>query len=711
MTLSIRSKIVVLAGLCLLTVIVSVVVVNVRQTIESNRVVASASEAILQKTVSALLAARASEQARALQATFADKASAVETFTSQVLAMKTISTERQRPAEELRDDIGRSVQAAYSRHTDTQQIWVAFEPNALDSQDNRFINRADHGSNDQGRFAVYWNLLGDSKLAYPIPTADFLRDSLGANGEPFNSWYLCSRDGAKTCLKDPYQDVDMQGRSVLLTAFSIPVLDQGKVIGVAGVDIPITALQSKVEESQAGLFNGAAKISIISASGIYAANGKHPESVGQSIRSVLGDGSRQVMDALKAGKPSIIEDEGDVHAIFPFAPVTGVAAWGVVIDLPRSVLLADAKTLSAQLDDGQERALYLGVGVAVFAALIGLTLIWLMAQSVIKPINQVALMLRDISEGDGDLQSRLKYSRTDEMGALVAWFNKFLDKLQPVISSVKDSIAQSRSGANQTAAVARKTSEGVLVQFREIDQVATASHEMSMTAHEVARSASAAAAAAVTADQSSQAGLLLVKKSTATVHELSGEISRTVDQVERLAANSEQIGSVLEVIKSIAEQTNLLALNAAIEAARAGESGRGFAVVADEVRGLAQRTQNSVAEIRLVVEQIQDGTLAVVMSMHGSRAKSQASASEFASTEDALLSIGQSISTITEMNIQIASAAEEQSAVAEEVNRNVAAIRGVTEALTDQATNTAATAEQLDTLAEEQLRLVAHFKV
>lgn len=711
MTLSIRSKIVVLAGLCLLAVIASVVVLNVQQSIESNKDVASASEAILQRTVSSLLVARAGEQARAFQAAFADKASAVETLTSQVMALKAVSTERQRPAEELRDDIGRSVQAAYARQTDTQQIWVAFEPNALDGQDHRFINRADHGSNDQGRFAVYWNLMGSSKLAYPIPTADFQRNTIGANGELFSSWYLCSKDGTKTCLKDPYQDVDLQGRPVLLTAFSIPILDQGKVIGVSGIDVPITTLQSKVEESQAELFGGAAKISIISASGIYAANGKNPNAVGQSITSVLGDRSSQVMAALRANKSSVFEDEGDVHAIFPFDPVPGVAAWGVVIDLPRDVLLADAKALTKQLSERQDQALYLAIGVAILAALVGLTLIWLMAQSVIRPINQVALTLREISEGDGDLQSRLTYERVDELGTLVSSFNKFLDKLQPVISSVKDSISQSRSGANQTAAMARQTSEGVQVQFREIDQVATASNEMSMTAHEVARSASAAAAAAMTADQSTQAGLLLVKKSTNTVHELSGEVSRTVDQVERLAANSEQIGSVLEVIKSIAEQTNLLALNAAIEAARAGESGRGFAVVADEVRGLAQRTQNSVAEIRLVVEQIQDGTHAVVMSMHGSRAKAQASASEFASAEDALLRIGQSISTITEMNLQIASAAEEQSAVAEEVNRNVAAIKTVTETLTVQATNAAATAEQLDMLAGEQLRLVAHFKV
>ena len=249
------------------------------------------------------------------------------------------------------------------------------------------------------------------------------------------------------------------------------------------------------------------------------------------------------------------------------------------------------------------------------------------------------------------------------------------------------------------------------VQFREIDMVATASNEMSMTAHDVARNASGAASAAREADQSAQAGRLVIERSSESLGALTRELVRSADQVERLCEDSEQIGSVLEVIRSIAEQTNLLALNAAIEAARAGESGRGFAVVADEVRGLAQRTQRSVEEIRLVVERIQGGTQAMVASMHASRGQAQNSAGAFASAVEALGSIALAISTITEMNLQIASAAEEQSSVSEELNRNVAAIREVTETLTSQAEGSARAASQLDGLAREQLALVDRFKV
>ncbi|MHA6195383.1 methyl-accepting chemotaxis protein [Pseudomonas wadenswilerensis] len=249
------------------------------------------------------------------------------------------------------------------------------------------------------------------------------------------------------------------------------------------------------------------------------------------------------------------------------------------------------------------------------------------------------------------------------------------------------------------------------VQFREIDLVATAAHEMSMTAQDVAQNASGAASAAQVADRSAEAGRSLIETSTDSIRALAGELDRAEDQVARLAHDSEQIGSVLDVIRAIAEQTNLLALNAAIEAARAGESGRGFAVVADEVRGLAQRTQRSVEEIRLVIERIQEGTQAVVASMNGSRDRAQDSVGTFNSAVQALGDIGQSISTISEMNLQIASAAEEQSAVAEQLNRNVAAIRGVTEALTDQADGSARAAAQLDALAQEQLALVEQFKV
>ncbi|WP_422630771.1 methyl-accepting chemotaxis protein [Pseudomonas mucidolens] len=248
------------------------------------------------------------------------------------------------------------------------------------------------------------------------------------------------------------------------------------------------------------------------------------------------------------------------------------------------------------------------------------------------------------------------------------------------------------------------------VQFREIDQLATASNEMSATAHQVANSASSAALAARGADQASRDGIGIIERSTRDINALASEVSKAVTEVEALAVNSEQIGSVLEVIRSIAEQTNLLALNAAIEAARAGESGRGFAVVADEVRNLAKRTQDSVEEIRLVIERIQTSTRDVVATMHSSQTQAQSNASQIHQAVEALGKISDAVTVINDMNLQIASAAEEQSAVAEEVNRNVSTIRGVTETLTEQAAESAQISSQLNERANHQMQLMDQFR-
>ncbi|WP_407012714.1 methyl-accepting chemotaxis protein [Pseudomonas sp. O230] len=248
-------------------------------------------------------------------------------------------------------------------------------------------------------------------------------------------------------------------------------------------------------------------------------------------------------------------------------------------------------------------------------------------------------------------------------------------------------------------------------QFREIDQLATASNELSATAHEVAGSAASAASAAKGADGSVNVGMVVIASSQANINRLASDVTQAMNEVNKLARDSEEVGSVLEVIRSIAEQTNLLALNAAIEAARAGESGRGFAVVADEVRNLARRTQASVEQIRHVVEQIQSGTQGVVVTMTNSHANAQESARQISDAANSLSSIRDAVSIISDMNVQIASAAEEQSAVAEEVNRNVASIRTVTEALNAQATESAQISNSLKIQADGQTNLVKKFSV
>ncbi len=709
-TLSIRLKIVLLSGLCLLGVITLIVSINLYETDQNDHLISDSSSRMLTSSVQSLLQARAAEQAVQLQKTFGENLTAVTALADQVKDLRNLAAKRALEPAALREELNQSLKTAFERNNKVLGIWLSFEPDGLDGKDSEFINDKARVSNEKGRFSSYWSRAGGEGLNTIMVEEDLTKTTPNLNGTPYNIWYTCPRDTRSTCLLDPYEDT-VASKPVLMTTISQPLLVDGKVIGVVGVDIALNSLQTLADAAQKTLFDGAAHLEVISSTGLIAAYSGEPARVGKNLIDTLGAEGNEIVQLLANDSHVNLEQGDTIRAVYAVKPIADAKAWGVVIKLPKHVMLADTVKLQEVLDKAQATGTLKALLVGAAAGLLGLLLIWLTATGVTRPINSVAAMLKDIASGDGDLTQRLAYSKKDELGELVNWFNRFLDKLQPTIAQIKQSITEARGTADQSSAIARQTSEGMQVQFREIDQVATASNEMSATAHDVANSASNAASAARGADQSAREGMQIIEKSTRDITILAEEVSRAVGEVEALAVNSEQIGSVLEVIRSIAEQTNLLALNAAIEAARAGESGRGFAVVADEVRNLAKRTQDSVEEIRLVIERIQSGTRGVVATMHSSQSQAQSNAGQIHQAVQALGKISDAVTVISDMNLQIASAAEQQSAVAEEVNRNVSAIRTVTETLTGQATESAAISSQLNALASQQMKLMDQFKV
>ena len=709
-SLSIRLKIVLLSGLCLLGVVALIVGMNIYQTDQNDDLVNDSSSRMLTASVQDLLQAKAAEQAVRVQKTFGETLTVVTALADQIKDMRAMAAKRSLEPGALREELNQSLKTAFERNGKVLGIWLAFEPNGLDGKDSEFANDAARQSNEVGRFATYWSRAGGESLNTIMVEEDMTKTTLNLSGTPYNVWYTCPRDSNRTCLLDPYADT-VGGKEVLMTTISVPLLVDGKSIGVVGIDIALDALQAAAVDSQRDLFNSAGHMLIVSGTGVLAAYSVDAGKVGKSIGDTLGADGKDILQLLGSGAPKILQQGDLIRAVYPVSPIADAKAWAVVIDLPRQVLLADSVKLQAVLDDAQQSGTIKALSVAVIAGVIGLLLMWLTASGVTRPINSVAQMLKAIASGDGDLTQRLHYSKQDELGELVSWFNRFLDKLQPTIAQIKQSITDARGTADQSSEIARQTSEGMQVQFREIDQVATASNEMSATAHDVANSASNAANAAKGADQSARDGMSIIERSTRDINQLADEVSKAVTEVEALAVNSEQIGSVLEVIRSIAEQTNLLALNAAIEAARAGESGRGFAVVADEVRNLAKRTQDSVEEIRIVIERIQSGTRGVVATMHSSQTQAHSNAGQIQQAVQALSKISDAVTVISDMNLQIASAAEQQSAVAEEVNRNVSAIRTVTETLTGQATQSAQISSQLNSLTTQQMKLMDQFRV
>ncbi|MCV4342904.1 methyl-accepting chemotaxis protein [Pseudomonas capsici] len=709
-TLSIRLKIVLLSGLCLFAVIGLIVAMNVYQNARNNQLISTSSSRMLTDNVEKLLLAKAAGQASSLQKTFSSSLLIITALADQANDLHNLGVARGLSAADLREAINQSLKTAFDHNPQVLGIWMAYEPGALDGKDSEFADDTPRASNEAGRFAIAWNRGSGQALNIPIPESDLNKTELSLSGVPYNSWYTCPRETRRACLMAPYADTQA-GQLQLMTTISLPLIVNDKVIATVGVDIALDSLQAAATDAKSSLFDGSGRMLIVSASGVLAAYSANAALVGKNISESPDIDSKGILKALASNTAQILTQGDSIRAVYPVAPIPGAYAWGISIDLPREVLLADTVKFQQLLDQTQTSDQFKSLMLATGAGLLGLLLIWLTASGITRPINEVAQMLKAIASGDGDLTQRLRYSKKDELGELASGFNHFLNKLQPTIAQIKHSITDARGTADQSSEIARQTSDGMQVQFREIDQVATASNQMSATAQGVASSASSAAMAARDADQAAREGLAIIERSTRDITTLAGEVSKAMSQVEVLAASSEQVGSVLEVIRSIADQTNLLALNAAIEAARAGESGRGFAVVADEVRNLARRTQDSVEEIRLVIERIQTGTRTVVETMHSSQNQAQSNAGQIRQAVQALGSISEAVTVISDMNLQIASAAEEQSAAAEEVNRNVSAIRSVTETLTGQATESAKISSQLNALANHQMKLMDQFRV
>ncbi len=327
----------------------------------------------------------------------------------------------------------------------------------------------------------------------------------------------------------------------------------------------------------------------------------------------------------------------------------------------------------------------------------------------LKRLREISAIANAISQNDISHECQLKSN--DMIGEIIDAFNHMASNLRNMIGRISGATTQLAAAAEETSAITDETSRGVREQQSEIDSIASAMNEMTSTVQEVARNAADASNAADSADSEAKNGALVATEAIGGIDSLLSEVDSAAQVIRNLQKESENIGSVLDVIRGIAEQTNLLALNAAIEAARAGEQGRGFAVVADEVRTLASRTQQSTQEIQDMITRLQDGAGNAVKVMEGAQNKAQESSGLVEKAAESLGAIAGSVSAINDMNTMIASAAEEQSAVAAEMQTNMNNIREVADRSADGAQQTAQASEELARLATEQQSLMAQFRV
>jgi methyl-accepting chemotaxis protein len=485
----------------------------------------------------------------------------------------------------------------------------------------------------------------------------------------------------------------------------------GTEVGVAGLGargvVPVNYQGRHVGSVEFGLSLGQAFFDAFSSRhqvnlALYLKRGAQLELLASTLKS-QGLVNAKDLDAVLEGDP--VATEAEVEG----APVAVYA--GQVKDFsgsPIGVLLL-AKDRSFYVD---QAAYIRNLMLAIFVAMIVLSslMVWFVAYVVVKPLTDTAEALNSVAQGEGDLSCRLDEAGNDEVANLARAFNIFVGHIQQTVRQAVSATSRLSQEVDALSHAAQNTNHTMQQQREETVQIATAMTEMSATVHEVAENTARAAQSARDASSQAQNGQQVVQQTIAVINTLATDVESASTVVKDVEQGSARISTVLDVIRGISEQTNLLALNAAIEAARAGEMGRGFAVVADEVRVLAQRTQESTQEIQGMIEGLQNGVKKTVAAMDASHQRTKDSVDQAAAAGAALSSIAASVDAISEMSTQIATASEEQSSVAEEINRNVTNINQSTETAATNAHLTAETSARMAEMVENLVSVVGRFK-
>jgi len=413
----------------------------------------------------------------------------------------------------------------------------------------------------------------------------------------------------------------------------------------------------------------------------------------QAMRSVVQRNGEGLVRYSYLG-PKSTEPQPKISYVKGFQPWGWIVGTGVYVD-----------DLNALFWNRAQVSLFVA-GISLLAVAL---LIWLISNNIIQPVQALSAPMAEAAQGK--LRNRINSKRKDEFGGLGDAFNNMLAGQTSLIRQLSEACHQLTSTAGTLLSTTSSTQQGVQRQFEEVDQLATAMDEMSSTIHEVAVHATQTADATQKATQQAEQGQHAVNGAITSIKQLADEVESTAGSLQQLDSQCHEIGAVVEVIETISEQTNLLALNAAIEAARAGDQGRGFSVVADEVRSLAMRTQQSTVEIQAMIQRLQSGAQEAVGVMNRSLEKSSDSVGRAQDAGDVLQQMVDQMQTINDMSVQIATAAEEQSAVSDEMTRGLHQIRDVSSATHEGAETMAKNSQELNRMVSSFETSIGRFDV
>jgi len=700
---SIRFKIIGLSSISILFVTTVMILLILNKNSDTQQEITQKSSEILEKNVLQQILTTGKLQASEIAARFlaADKIST--SINGSVLSYR----ESHGQDDQSRLNIIELLKTQLTTQGDLLGTYVAFEREAFDERDNNYIDDGLTSSDKDGRFVPY--IYRANNQIQHEALVGFEDQSRDKNGVRAGEYYLCPKESKVNCLTDPYL-YPVDGKKVLLASFVSPILKDGRFLGIAGVDMSLDFIQDLVESNNAGVYAGIGKMAIISPRGIIAAYSSDRSLLGSKLNAANDPQWHQLAVNTQDGAHIEILDES-LYAMIPVILNGKANGWKVLISLPKSVIHDAVEELSQLIEEnGQELATSSIVSGLICTLIAIMIMLWLMNQLLI-PLMLTVEVLKDLADGEGDLTTRLKEGSKDELGQIASSLNQFLERLHSLITDIRENSSSIAENAEKSAQSAEKSTVGMGSQQEQLSQVATAVNEMSASALEVSGNALQAAEATEAARNGVAVGQKTVAETGDSIYKLTAEVEEASSVIKGLEADSQNIGQILTTIQGIAEQTNLLALNAAIEAARAGEQGRGFAVVADEVRMLAQRTQQSTGEIQTMIEKLQLGTAKVVTVMATGQEQAKHSVDKVNEANEALSSIIKQVDVINEMGQQIATAAEEQSKVANSISCNIVNIDDSARDVGEQSQNSSNIAIELDKLSQHLQVQVGRFKL
>ncbi|MBS4695860.1 methyl-accepting chemotaxis protein [Aeromonas allosaccharophila] len=582
--------------------------------------------------------------------------------------------------------LGSSLQQA----SGISSIYAQFEPNGYDGEDANWVAGASHSVAGKGSLEVYFTKdQGGAVTQQPVDAAASeakFDTSLNEFGIRNSEWYLCGRDTRQPCLMEPYLYEISPGNKMLMTSLTVPILHDGKFVGLAGVDMNLPIFQQLAETLGKSLYDNKADVTLASMMGLIVGSNRYADKLGRPLKEV----------GLTLPTGQAVSSDSDFILQQPIRIEAANTQWWLMIKVPKALALDKARTISSELGallvDAQQQQIVAMGGITLLV--LGL-LVWFI-QTITAPLSLISRHVGHLSSNEGDLTQQMEIDTHQELIDLGAQLNAFLGKLRGMVQMSKGIGQQVYQQAREMKHTADTMRNSLDEQNLELESVVSAMHQMSTTAVSVAGYAEQAAQESEAATHHINTAQQTLSNARNEIHTLVGDMHEADKAVALVAQRSTNISRILDVIRAIAEQTNLLALNAAIEAARAGDMGRGFAVVADEVRALATKTRESTDEIGQLIGSLQTEVSSSQRLMNTGIERSTTTVQGTEQAFEALNRVVAQIQQIHDHISQVATAAEQQSAVSDTINQNLMRIGDTANVIGQEASSSHQLSEALE---------------